>query len=38
MEKEMATLTEDQLEVFTESVRASTDTVGPILSRLQEQK
>ena len=38
VEKETASLTEDETEVSTESVQASADTMGPILSQLQEQK
>ena len=36
--KEMASLTEDEIEVCTVSVWGSADTLGPIWSHLQEQK
>ena len=35
-EKEIASLTVDEIEVYAESVRALADTVGPIWSQLQE--
>ena len=38
VEKEMASLTEHEIEVSTESVQASADTVRPIWSQLQEKK
>ena len=38
VEKERALLTEDKIEVSAESVWASADTVGPILSLSQKKK
>ena len=34
--KRNGSLTEDEIEIFTESARASADTVGPIWSKLQK--
>ena len=38
VEKEKASLTEEESEFSTESVQASVDTVGPRRIQLQEQK
>ena len=38
VEKEMASLTEGEIEVSIQSVRALADTVGSIRLQLQEQK